>query len=157
MEERTQEGYARAKEELRRFLENGPPSAHAAEAWKLLGHACYRTGDALGEVHAFIERAQVSDVDFYDLSNTANRLNQFLREHGLEIDKEQRRDLATRILSVLHSRRHEAGASDLTRMAWLAIHCGNESAARDYVLASLEIEPGNYHAEKMAHGLGISF
>ena len=156
MEERTDEGYARAKEKLRRFLEEGPKNSEAAEAWKLLGHACYRTGDALGGVHAFIERAQVSDVDFYDLSNTANRLNQFLREHGFEIDREQRRDLATRILSVLHSRRHEAGASDLTRMAWLAIHCGNQTAAREYVCAALEIEPGNYYAERMAAGLGIS-
>jgi hypothetical protein len=78
------------------------------------------------------------------------------REQGFEMDREQRQDLAARILAVLHSRRHEAGASDLTRMAWLGIHCRNESAARDYVRTALEIEPGNYHAEKMATGLGFS-
>jgi hypothetical protein len=155
MEERTQENYSRAKEELRRFLENAPPKAEAAEAWKLLGHACYQTGDALGEVHAFIERAQVSDVDFYDLSNTANRLNLFLRDQGLDIDREQKRDLATRIISILKARSDEADADDLSRMAWLAIHAGKEMLAREFVEAGLAKDGGNYHVVKLAQRLGI--
>ena len=157
MEERTPQGYSRAKEELGRFLENGPQNADAAEAWKLLGHACYRTGDALGEVHAFIERAQVSVVDFYDLSNTANRLNVFLREHGLEIDRELKRDLAARIISVLTARRSEAGADDFSRMAWLAIHSGQEELAREFVEDGLSKDSGNNHIVKLAQRLGISF
>ena len=155
IEERSPHGYACAKEELRRFLENGPPNAEAAEAWRLLGHACYQTGDALGEVHAFIERAQISEVSFYDLSNTANRLNLFLRDHGLEIEKEQKRDLATRIISLLAARKAEADADDFSRMAWLAIHSGRESLARDYVEAGLAMDGGNYHLVKLAQRLGI--
>jgi hypothetical protein len=93
MEERSSDSYTSAKEELRRFLENGPPNSEAAEAWRLLGHACYQTGEALGEVHAFIELAQVSDVSFHDLSNTANKLNLFLFDHGFELEREQKRDL----------------------------------------------------------------
>jgi len=156
MEQRTPEAYALAKEELRRFLENSPPPEEAAEAWKLLGHASFQTGDALGEVHAFIERAQVSAVPFHDLSNTANRLNLFLRDHGVEIDKEEKRDLATRIVSVMHSRRSEARANDLSRMAWLAIHSGQEAKARSYVQAGLEIEPENHHLLKLAERFGIN-
>ncbi len=156
MDGRTKEGYDHAKNALRRFLENGPSNAEAAEAWKLLGHACYQTEDALGEVHAFIERAQVSDVEFYDLSNTANRLNLFLRDHGFEIDKEQKRDLATRIISVLKARRCEADADDLSRMAWLAIHSGQEVLAREFVEAGLAVDSGNYHVIKLAQRLGIS-
>jgi hypothetical protein len=45
MEQRTAEGYELAKNELRRFLENSPHSGESAEAWKLLGHACYQTAD----------------------------------------------------------------------------------------------------------------
>jgi len=153
MEERTIPSYEKAKDELRRFLENMPPSADAAEAWQLLGHACYQTGDALGEVHAFIERAQISEVSFHDLSNTANKLNSFLRDHGLEIDREQKRDLTSRIFSVLNARRAEATADDLSRMAWLAINSGQESIARDYVQAGLEMEPGNYHLTNLAQRL----
>ena len=157
MEECSPEGYARAKEELRRFLENGPPKAEAAEAWRLLGHACYQTGDELGEVHAFIERAQVSGVSFHDLSNTANLLNLFFREHGLEIEKDQRRDLATRILSVLSTRRDEASGDDFSRMAWLAVNSGQEALAREYVEAGLAKEAKNHHLIKLAQRFGMPY
>jgi hypothetical protein len=156
IEERTGQGYERAKAELRRFLENGPPDADAAEAWALLAHACYQTKDALGEVHAFIERAQYPEVSFNDLSNTANRLNQFLRDHGVEMDKEQRREFAIRLLAVMRGRRSEAGAGDLSRMAWLAIHCGRESTAREYVTDGLTLEPENWHLANLAQRLGLA-
>ena len=44
METRTGEGYVKAQAELKRFLENQAEGAEAAEAWKLLAHACYQTG-----------------------------------------------------------------------------------------------------------------
>jgi len=157
MEQRSPDGFGRAKEELRRFLESGPPNIEAAEAWRLLGHACYQTGEALGEVHAFIERAQVSVVPFHDLSNTANTLNRFFSEHWLDIEKEQKRDLATRILTVLKARRTEAAADDLSRMAWLAKHCGQEALARDFVSAGLAMDAENYHLIKLARGFGITY
>jgi hypothetical protein len=156
MEQRTPQDYDLAKEELRRFLENDPPSEIASEAWRLLGHACYQTGDALGEVHSFIERAQLSDVPFHDLSNTANRLNLFLREHGFDIDREQKRDLAIRILQVLNQQIVEARADDLSRMAWLAIQSGQESVARGYVQRGLDMEPGNHHIWKLAQRFGLT-
>lgn len=145
MEQRTSVGYSLAKDELKRFLENDLSSQNAAEAWKLLGHACYQTGDALGEVHAFVERSQVSSISFHDLSNTATRLNQLLRDSGLEIDREQKRDLANRLLFVLDQRIEEADANDLSRMAWLAIHCGREVDARNYVQIGQKLDSNNYH------------
>jgi hypothetical protein len=157
MELRSPEGFACAKEELRRFLENGPPNADAAQAWRLLGHACYETGDALGEVHAFIERAQVSDVSFYDLSNTANMLNLFFSEHKLGIEREQKRELANRILTVLKARRNEASSDDLSRMAWLAIHSGQEALARDFVASGLAKDAGNNHLNKLAQRFGTPY
>ena len=155
MEERTEEGCELAKEELKRFLENNPSGAEAAEAWKLLGHACYRIGDQLGEIHAFIERAQLSDITFHDLSNTASRLNGYLREPGIDVNKEQKRYLASRMLSVLKERRNEANADDLSRMVWLALHCGEEEQAREFVLAGLKDDPRNLHIAKLAQRLGI--
>ena len=156
IEERTQQGYLQAKEELRRFLENDPPADEAAEGWRLLALACYQTQDAIGEVHALIERAQVVEVTFHELSNTANRLNQFLREHSFEIDREQKRDLAGRISSVLSARRAEASPDDLSRMAWLAIHLGQESVAREYVELGLKHDSVNSHLLKLAQRLGMT-
>lgn len=157
MDERTSESLILAKEELRRFLENGPPDADAAEAWRLLGLACYKTNDALGGIHAFVERAQFSESSFYELSNTANKLNLFLRDHGLDIDREQKKELANRIFQVLNQRRVEANADDLSRMAWLAIHAGQEDRAREFVRDGLEMDSQNDHLGKLAQRLGIPF
>lgn len=148
MESGTRVGLMKAKDELRRFLENKPAGEEVAEAWKMLGEACHRTGDALGEVHAFIERSQISTVPFYDISNTANRLNRLLHD-GLAIDKEEKCLLAQRIVSVLEKRRNEASADDMSRMAWLAFHLDQESKAREYAEAGLRIEPENYHCSNI--------
>jgi hypothetical protein len=149
MESRSTDGYEKAKEEVRRFLENDPNVEDAVDAWRMLGHACYQTGDALGEVHAFIERAQFPSVSFHDVSNTANRLNELLRGHDLGIDKDQKRSFALRLLSALEKRRVEATADDLSRMAWLAIHSGQEGKAREYVESGLKMEPGNFHCQNL--------
>ncbi|HEY6340095.1 MAG TPA: NB-ARC domain-containing protein [Bryobacteraceae bacterium] len=149
MEMRSPEGYENAKQELRRFLENDATSDQASEAWQLLGHACYQTGDDLGEVHAFIERAQIKSVPFYDISNSANRLNELLRKRRLAIDSNEKKALAQRIASVLERRRDEASADDFSRMAWLALHLGQEARAREYAQAGLVLDPQNYHCRKM--------
>ena len=93
MEFRTYDAFQLAKEELRRFLENGPSPEDAAEAWRLLAYASYNTNDSLGEVHALVERAQVADISFFDLSNTANKLNHFFRDQPTAIDRDQKQDL----------------------------------------------------------------
>lgn len=156
IEQQTGHGYAYAIEELRRFLENDPPPEESAEAWRLLGCAYFYTGDKLGEIHAFIERAQFSQVSFNDLSGTANKLNQYFREHSLEIEKVQKHDLASRMLSVLEQRISEASADDLSRMAWIAIHLGQESKARDFVQEGLRLDPENSHIVNLAKRFGIS-
>ncbi|WP_233081853.1 hypothetical protein, partial [Rheinheimera soli] len=156
MEQRTKSGYDLAKEELRRFLENETDALLASEAWRLLGHSCYQTHDTLGEVHAFTERAQLANIPFYDLSNTANKFNNFLSEGGLEIDREQKRDLATRILQIMDQRIEEAGGDDLSRMAWLAIRAERDIDARRYVEEGRNKYPENYHLVRLAQRLGIS-
>lgn len=153
MEAASPDGVQKAKEELRRFLENQPGGADATEAWRMLAHACYRTGDSLGEIHAFIERAQSDAIPFYDISNTANRLNQLLRGNELELEKEERRSLAQRLLLVLDRRRSEAEGDDLSRMAWLAIHLGKDVQAREYAEAGLRIDSQNYHCRRIIERL----
>ena len=153
MESRTTDGYAKAKDELKRFLENEPSSDEAAEAWRALAEACFRTGDALGEIHAFTERIQITSVPFYDVANTANRLNELLHFRQLEIDRDEKRALAQRILTVLDSRRSEAAADDYSRMAWLAIHLGQENKAYEYAQAGLALEADHYHSRRILERL----
>ena len=136
-------------------MESQAEGAEAAEAWKLLAHTCYQMEDALGEIHALIERAQISSVSFNDISSTANRLNQLLRER-VGIAKDEKRSLALRLIPVLDKRRSEAGSDDLSRMAWLAIHTGQEQKARDYAEAGLAVDPENIHCRNLVERLGNS-
>ena len=52
--------YEKAKRELGLYLENDPTSKDSAEAWLMLGHACYRTGDTLGEIHASLSTPKLT-------------------------------------------------------------------------------------------------
>jgi GTPase SAR1 family protein len=151
----TPEDCERAKDELTRYLEQQPDEVSAAEAWRMLGHACLRLHDKLGEIHAFIERAQLALVTFYDVSSTANRLNALLRDQGLDVDQEEKRNLAQRLLVVLERRRNEATANDLSRMAWLALHTDQQLKAAEFVSAGLQLEPGNPHCVGLKERLGV--
>lgn len=155
MDQRTTEGYNRAKEELNRFLENAPPAADANVAWTMLAECCYLTKDPLGEVHALIRRAQLGNVPFVDVSSTANRFSQFLRD-GLEMNLPQKADFATRLLSVMDARIKEATSDDLSRMAWLAIHLKDFNRAKDYIKRGLRINRHNVHLVRLAERFGIA-
>lgn len=151
----SEDGLKKARSELIRFLENEPNGPHVADAWRMLAFVCHRLGDTLGEVHAFVERAQLSEVSFFDVSNTANRLNQFLRDRGLELDYHEKQALAQRLATVMENRKEEADADDYSRMAWLAIHQGLDGDAQRYAAAGLEKDPENYHCRKLAGRLGL--
>lgn len=140
---------------MRHFLENEPTGELAAEAWRSLAFYCYKTGDILGEIHAFIERSQIISVPFSDLSNTANRLNQLLREHTLDVDREEKRIFAQRIAEALHRRKSEANSDDFSRMAWLAFYMNDQPTAREYAAAGLKLDPSNYHCQRLAERLGL--
>lgn len=156
MESGSPEDFARAKEELRRFLENNPSGEDAPDAWKLLGQACHLTNDPLGEIHAFVERTQISSVPFYDVSNTANRLNKMLHERLLDMDRDEKQQLAQRIAIVLEKRRNEADADDLSRMAWLAFHLDRRGKAKEYAEAGLAMDSDNYHCRNILQRLESS-
>lgn len=140
-----EENLRKAKNELTRFLEESPSDSDAAEAWRLLGAVCHHTNDLLGEVHAFIERAQFDSVPYYDISGTANRLNSVLRENLLSVDRDERGILAERLLGVMEARKNEADANDYSRMAWLAMNIGQKPRAKGLVELGLAIDPGNLH------------
>lgn len=155
MEERTFAGYKRAENVLRIFLENSPPSDEAIDAWRLLGYACRETNNYFGEIHAFIERAHIAGISFRDLSNTANKFNSFITDLGVEIDKEEKRTLANRLHKIIKVRISEADSEDLSRVAWLAIHAGQEFTAREYVTLGLKMAVISPHLNKLAQRFGI--
>lgn len=154
-EEGTRDGYRKARVAMEHYLENDSTSAQAATAWPTLARYCYLLNDELGEIHAFIERAQIDSVPFSDLSSTANRLNSLLREHVRDWDAEDKRQLVRRLLAAMDRRRSEADSDDLSRMAWLAVHLREEDRARRYVRRALELNPDNPHCIKLTSFLRV--
>lgn len=149
------ESIAKAKSELTRYLEQQPEESDAADAWRLLGDACYKTGDRLGEIHAFIERAQLASIPFVEISGTANSLNSMLRDSMLGVDREEKTHLAKRLLAVLETRKLEASANDFSRMVWLALHTDQQGKAIEFTKAGLLLEPGNMHCLGLRERLHI--
>ncbi|HEY1721506.1 MAG TPA: NB-ARC domain-containing protein [Magnetospirillaceae bacterium] len=156
MEAGPAQNYQSAKDILRRYLEIAPTGELAANAWRNLAYACYVTGDTLGEIHAFIERSRIASVPFAELSNTASRSNQLLAQGSLEVVRDEKRQLASRIAEVLEKRKSEADADDFSRMAWLALNLGNENSACEYVQSGLALDEGNYHCQNLAERLNLN-
>ena len=142
-----------AVSDIQNFLQSEPTGQDAAEAWRMLAHTYYKLGDALGEIHAFVERAQLESVPFYDVSNTAKLLNS--KYQDLNIDYDGKRKLAQRVLEVLGSRREECKPDDLSRMAWLALHLSDTQKAEDYVREGLEADGSNLHCLRIAQRLNM--
>ena len=128
---------------------NGPVSA---DAWRLLANIYYRKEHLLGELHAFVERAQFDTVPFYDLSNTKGLLNG--KYHELEFD-DGKLQLTQRLLVVMEARRHEATPDDYSRMAWLSLHLSDEEKAKEFAKCGLDIDPENTHCRRIAIRLGL--
>jgi tetratricopeptide (TPR) repeat protein len=149
MEQASAASYNKAREVLQKYLESDSTSEQAADVWSMLADAFYKLGDSIGEVHAFIERAQIAGIPFSDLSSTANRLNILIRERSRAWDSDDRLKLVRRLAVVMDRRRGEADSDDLSRMAWLAVHLREFDRARGYVKLALEADPENVHCQKL--------
>jgi NB-ARC domain len=141
----------RAKEAIRRFLETAS-SNEAYQEWRHLAELCARTKDALGEAHALVERCQLAEASFQDLSYTARRLNTLKTgPSGLGFD--EKRTLIERLIDLMEKRTAEANATDLSRMAWLHLHLDNEKRAKEHVSRGLEMESDNEYCRGLAERL----
>ena len=134
------------------FIQNEQDPGAIAEAWRMLAHAYARQNDILGEINAFVERAQFEHVPFYDVSNTANLLN---REYGRLGESDGRDQLVGRLLNVMEARLEEAIPDDLSAMAWLALHLSEVEKAGTFVERGLATDPGNHHLTNLATRLGL--
>ncbi len=138
---------------IKSFLQSEPASADSAHAWRILADIYSRKQNVFEQIHAFIERAQLDAVPFYDVSNTASLLNR--RYNELDVS-DARLQLVDRLLSVMERRISEANSDDLSRMAWLALHVSSEERAHQFVERGLLLDPRNIHCQNIASRLGMA-
>jgi tetratricopeptide (TPR) repeat protein len=156
MEDGTTAGFEKAKSELRRFLEQDSTSSVAAEAWNSLANCCFKTGDLLGDVHAFVQRSKIASVPFADLTNTARLLNDLIRKKMLEAGFDEKRTLGEELLQVMHRRLGEARPDDLAQMTWLALRLKDYQRASEFVRRGLVLENDNPYLLRLAQEPNIS-
>lgn len=139
---------------IQSFLQSDPIGGDASGAWQMLARAYYGKHDIEGEIHAYIQRAQIPSVPFHDVSNTANLLNR--NYGGLELESDVKRLMSQELLDVLEMRAEEADANDFSRMAWLALHLKQPEKAVYFVDRGLEIDGQNIHCLNLKSRLQLS-
>lgn len=139
----------RAKEALRRYLEQTPRAEDQRGAWKKLTEYCYRTEDSVGEMQALVEMCELPQTPFNDISNAANRINGLFSFRQF-LDNYERNILVRRLATLMESRIEEGNATDCSRLAWLFMRLQDENNARQMVKRGLQLEPGNEYCQKLA-------
>jgi len=150
--------YRVAKQYLIRYLENETSEIKKVEAWKQLADLSRELGEPLDEVHSLIEASQYSAVEFSDLSNVANKVNQMLSSHELELkNSDTKKELLSRLFNVIWRRRSEGDSIDLSRAAWLALHLERQEDAKELVEQGLSKDPSNRYCQKLSEKLDRSY
>jgi hypothetical protein len=135
-----------ARDAVRKYLEVFPADG---AAWRRLARLYSVTGDALGEMHALIELAEMGDAPFQEVSAATGRLNRMLRTGALQVDAEERRVLALRLRTVMERRVAQATANDLSALAWLCLNLGDDAAGKAYAEKGLELDSTNAHCLRL--------
>jgi hypothetical protein len=139
-----------AKDYCLLYLENERKIANKVNAWRFLSEISKALREPLDEVHAILEIAQISNTDFFDLSTIVNTVNHKLFTKQLEIeDKSIKNELLSDFYNVLWKRRKEGDSSDLSRIAWLALHLNKIEDAKQLVCEGLELDPLNTYCLKL--------
>jgi tetratricopeptide (TPR) repeat protein len=136
----------RALQAVRQYLQDRPTDD---QAWYRLARMYDVVGDYLGELSAWLELASLPGAPFGALSDAANRFNLIFGKHLLEVDSEEKRAMAERLLRVLDSRSKEGNGDDYSRLGWLALHLRDPEAARDYATRGLTLDPNNVHCHNV--------
>jgi|KBSSwiStaDraftv2_1062776.scaffolds.fasta_scaffold49775_4 hypothetical protein len=129
----------------------GPASQHLMEqAWEEQRELTGRNTDAVGEIHALVERCQLLNVPFQTVSNAVNRINALFSEHHFVFDSDEKRIISQRLALVMESRISEGDATDCSRLAWLFVRLGDEEKAQIVVERGLSMEPENDYCKNLA-------
>jgi hypothetical protein len=137
---------------LRRFLEKEPTGEEAQGAWQQLITIYHATGDVVGGCGAFLRAAEISDPPLYQIASMAQWLNSE-REIIDRMDVVERGALFKPLAKLLESHLREASSTDLSRLAWLHLHVGDQKRALEVAEIGLTRDPENRHCQSLVERL----
>ncbi|WP_155419068.1 tetratricopeptide repeat protein [Rhodococcoides fascians] len=136
----------------RRFLQETPDDR---TAWRKLIRLSEKSGYIRDEVSSSVSLAEMTR-DIVDISNAMNIVNRVFAKRDVEFDADERGIITKKLRSLMEPELSKAGATDLSRLAWICVSDRDIEAARRYVELGLQLDPGNSHCESLAVKLKAS-
>lgn len=140
-------GITRAAEYIRRYLESRPQPDQEREAWQRLVFLYRLSKDVIGGCGAFLKAAEMADPPLYEISDMANRLNNAPELKNIDIFGRQA--LLSPLVKLMQSHIKDASATDLSRLAWLYLHSGDDQRALEMAKLGLWREPDNNYCQRL--------
>jgi hypothetical protein len=106
----------------------------------------------VGCCSSFLRAAEMSKPPLYLISSMANLLNRE-REVIDKMDLAQRAALFKPLARLMEASLSSASATDLSRLAWLYLHVGDERRAFDVAEIGLERDPDNLYCQNLVDKL----
>ena len=141
-----------AKDAIRQYLESSG-AANDVRAWKHLADYCRRSADLMGEAHALVELSRREDVELYEISSSANRLNALLATSPASMERDEKNILIEEMADAFEARIDEGNSTDRSRLAWLCLHIKDLDRAQQHVAAGLELHPDNEYCLRLKERL----
>ena len=141
-----------AAEYVRRYLETQPPAVHAQAAWRRLVSLYRHASDVMGGCSAFLNAAEIIAPPIEEISTMANWLNNS-GELLSDMKVIERRALFEPLAKLMEEHFDCASATDLSRLAWLHLHSGDERRASEVAEVGLLREPDNIHCQRLVDKL----
>jgi hypothetical protein len=131
-----------AAEYVRRYLENNPEETESRRAWERLAALYKRSGNVLGAVGAFVRALDVHTAPLDEISDMANWLN---RKHDeiASMDSADKASIFGPLIRQMEARLRLASATDLSRLAWLHLHAGDQERALEIAQLGLTCDRGS--------------
>lgn len=109
-------------------------------------------GDVVGGCGAFLKAADLMEPPLNEVSSMANWLNT-APELKSEMDVVERSALFKPLARLMEAQLGEASATDLSRLAWLHLHSGDDYRALEVAELGLKRESDNIHCQRLVEKL----
>lgn len=142
----------RAAECVRRYLETRPDRTLARDAWRQLFGLYQESNDVVAGCSAFLSVAEIETPPLEDTSAMANWLNNSMAQVQ-SMDVTRRAALYRPLAQLMEQYVPDASATDLSRLAWLHLHCDDHRRALEVAQMGLKREPNNMYCRRLVERL----
>ena len=149
--------FDRAKEYVRRFLENCDGRSKK-DGWRKLAKLCARSGDPVGQIQALAQLATGPGASVEEKGEAANQINfvvstlrasQQWRNRSPEV-----LPFIREVVEVMDAQRSRLSATDCSRLGWLLVNIGENDRAREVAVFGTQVDSENEYCWNLRERLG---